>query len=149
MLNGKSYDFEGSVGSVYTFASQKLSSSNKAASNGVLHKMEKCVLFASNIWEQLAKEPAVSDLYKFLVKDYDTIFNENASVKGPIVDGGTKSCHKKCSACGVTTQGENYHSYTKTTEIAATCVTKGTSRYTCTCGYTYTSQDIAINPSNC
>lgn len=87
VLNGKSYDFEGSVGSVYTFASQKLSSSNKAASNGVLHKMEKCVLFASNIWEQLAKEPAVSDLYKFLVKDYDTIFNENASVKGPIVDG--------------------------------------------------------------
>ena len=55
---------------------------------------------------------------------------------------------KKCSACGVTTEGESYHSYTKTTEITATCVEKGTSRYTCNCGYTYTSKDIAINPGN-
>ena len=36
------------------------------------------------------------------------------------------------------------HSYTSSVEIAATCTGKGTSRYTCsTCGYSYTSQDIA------
>ena len=34
------------------------------------------------------------------------------------------------------------HSYTKTTQTAATCTVKGTSKYTCSCGYSYTSQDI-------
>ena len=34
------------------------------------------------------------------------------------------------------------HSYTKSTATAATCTGKGTSKYTCSCGYSYTSQDI-------
>ena len=63
-------------------------------------------------------------------------------------NGGTSSIHKKCSVCGVTTQGSSYHSYTSTVTIAATCTTKGTTKYTCECGYSYTSQNIAINATN-
>lgn len=63
-------------------------------------------------------------------------------------NGGTSAIHKKCSVCGVTTQNSSYHSYTSTITIAATCTTKGTTKYTCDCGYSYTSQNIAINASN-
>lgn len=61
--------------------------------------------------------------------------------EGTSVYGGTQAVHLKYSCCGVTIN--NSHTYTKTTEIAATCTVKGTSRYTCACGYTYTNQDIA------
>ena len=61
--------------------------------------------------------------------------------EGTSIYGGTQAVHLKYSCCGVTIN--NSHTYTKTTEIAATCTVKGTSRYTCACGYTYTNQDIA------
>ena len=56
------------------------------------------------------------------------------------VNGGTSGIHTKCSVCGTTLS--TAHSYTKTTIIEPTCTTKGTSKYTCNCGYSYTSQDI-------
>ena len=87
VLNGKSYHFEGSVGNAYSFAGQQLNASNIVANNGVLHKLDKGVLFAANIWEQMAKEPSISSLYKFLNKETDTTFNVNASVPGSIIDG--------------------------------------------------------------
>ena len=87
VLNHKSYDFEGTVGTGYVFASKKLQSSNIVASNGVLHKLEKCAPFASNIWEQLANEPSVSELYQFLYKDFVKELDLDKSVRGPIVDG--------------------------------------------------------------
>ena len=62
------------------------------------------------------------------------------------VDGGTKDVHKKCSVCGVTLSTE--HSYTSTVSIAATCATKGTTKYTCECGYNYTDQNVAIDSKN-
>jgi hypothetical protein len=58
-----------------------------------------------------------------------------------IVNGGTAAVHTKCGRCGITLSST--HSYTKTTQTAATCTVKGTSKYTCSCGYSYTSQDIA------
>ena len=87
MLNGKSYHFEGSAENAYSFAGQQLKSSNIVATNGVLHKIDEGVLFAANIWEQMAKEESISVLYNFLNKDTKREFNVNASVKGPIVDG--------------------------------------------------------------
>ncbi len=87
VLNGKSYHFEGSVEKAYSFAGQQLKASNIVATNGVLHKIDNGVLFAANIWEQMAKEDSISILYNFLNKDTKREFNVNASVAGPIVDG--------------------------------------------------------------
>ena len=87
MLNGKSYHFEGPVENAYSFAGQQLKDANTVATNGVLHKIDNGVLFAANIWEQMAKEESISVLYNFLNKDTKNEFNVNASVKGPIVDG--------------------------------------------------------------
>ena len=68
-------------------------------------------------------------------------YTESIPAKGHTsVNGGTSAIHTKCSVCGTTLSST--HSYTKTTSIAATCTTKGTSKYTCSCGYSYTSQDI-------
>lgn len=55
-------------------------------------------------------------------------------------DGGTKDAHKKCGVCGETLDTE--HRYTKTVVVEPTCTTKGTTKYTCHCGYSYTAQDI-------
>ena len=59
---------------------------------------------------------------------------------GSSTNGGTANVHTKYSCCGATISTE--HSYTRTTQTAATCTVKGTSKYTCSCGYSYTSQDI-------
>ena len=56
-------------------------------------------------------------------------------------NGGTSGVHTKCSVCGVTISTS--HSYSSSVAIAATCTTKGTTKYTCGCGYSYTSQNIA------
>ena len=62
-------------------------------------------------------------------------------------NGGTATVHKKCSVCGATTEDGSKHSYSSEVQTAANCTTKGTTKYTCGCGYSYTSQDIAINSS--
>lgn len=59
---------------------------------------------------------------------------------GSIVNGGTAGVHTKYSCCGATVS--TTHDYTKTVQTPATCTAKGTSKYTCSCGYSYTSQDI-------
>lgn len=87
VLNGKSYHFEGSVTNPYSFASNRLKTSNIVAKNGVLHKLDKGVLFAANIWEQMAREPEIRKFYNFLNKETDTVFDEANSIIGPIVDG--------------------------------------------------------------
>lgn len=56
------------------------------------------------------------------------------------VNGGTSGVHTKCSVCGTTLSST--HSYTSSVQTAATCTVKGTTKYTCSCGYYYTSQDI-------
>ena len=62
------------------------------------------------------------------------------------VNGGTADIHTKCNRCGITLSST--HTYTSTVLTPATCLTKGTTKYTCECGYTYNSQDIAVNPNN-
>lgn len=87
MLNTKKYDFEGTKVGEYTFAGKDLLQENIVAKNGVLHKLDGYVGFAANIWEQLADEEQISELWNFLKKDYKREFNPSASVQGPVVDG--------------------------------------------------------------
>ena len=54
---------------------------------------------------------------------------------------GTQSVHQNCPTCGRVMS--TTHSYSRSTQTAATCTVKGTSKYSCGCGYSYTSQDIA------
>jgi len=71
-----------------------------------------------------------------VTKDITTI-----PVKGHTsVIGGSADVHSKCATCGITLSSE--HTYTKSVTTEATCTVKGTSKYTCTCGYNYTTQDI-------
>ena len=65
---------------------------------------------------------------------------------GSVVNGGTSGVHTKYNCCGATVS--TTHSYTSKVTTAATCTTKGTTTYTCGCGYSYTSQNVAINASN-
>ena len=62
------------------------------------------------------------------------------------VDGGELDSHKKCSVCDTILENADYHEYTSSVSIKPTCITKGTTLYTCDCGYSYTSQDIDTNP---
>lgn len=50
-------------------------------------------------------------------------------------NGGTASCHKKCSWCGKTTQNGNYHSFGGVTKIYNDERTQYYTRETCGCGY--------------
>ena len=77
----------------------------------------------------------------FTVDGYDA--NNHVGVE---IYVGTKEVHSKYSCCSATIS--TVHSYTKTTEVPATCIAMGTSRYTCDCTYTYTDVDIPINPNN-
>ncbi len=88
MLNLKRYHFEGKEVGSYTFDGKELSKSNILAKNGVLHKVKDgYVDFVANIWEQLAEEQDISELWKFLSKDYRKIFDPQNSVAGSVVDG--------------------------------------------------------------
>ncbi|MBQ6163158.1 MAG: InlB B-repeat-containing protein, partial [Clostridia bacterium] len=40
------------------------------------------------------------------------------------------------------------HTFTSSIKTPATCIAKGWHTYTCSCGYSYDLQDIAINPAN-
>ena len=58
------------------------------------------------------------------------------------VNGGTPQVHFKCSVCNKTLSAT--HSYTSEILIEATCTTKGTTKYNCLCGYSYTLQNIKM-----
>ena len=60
------------------------------------------------------------------------------------VFGGTKDVHTKCSDCGVTLSTE--HNFRSDIVSPATCSSKGTTKYTCECGYSYSVQDIEKLP---
>ena len=79
------------------------------------------------------------DKYTCSCGDYYT--NNTTAALGHIeVNGGTATVHTKCSRCGVTLSST--HSYTSSVQTAATCTEKGTTKYDCKCGYSYTSQNI-------
>jgi DNA-directed RNA polymerase subunit RPC12/RpoP len=56
------------------------------------------------------------------------------------VNGGTASVHKRCSRCNETLSSA--HSYSSSVHTAATCTKKGITKYSCGCGYSYTSENI-------
>ena len=85
MLNKKSYYLLGnSTG--YTIQDKNFVSTNILTKNGMLHKVDGYLEFMPTIWEQLADEPEVSELWKFLSKDYEEVFNPSKSIEGPIVN---------------------------------------------------------------
>lgn len=58
---------------------------------------------------------------------------------------GIDSIHSQCTRCGHIVSTHTY-----ATEVAsiATCINRGSTKYLCECGYSYTVEDVAINPSN-
>ena len=58
------------------------------------------------------------------------------------VPSGTANKHMVCSVCSTTTSTK--HIYNSTIELQATCTTKGKTKYTCDCGYSYIDQDIPM-----
>ena len=71
-----------------------------------------------------------------------TTYKEIAKKTHTSVNGGTKEVHTKCSVCNTTLSSN--HSYTQTTTKEATCISTGTKKYSCTCGYFY-NETIAVN----
>lgn len=70
-----------------------------------------------------------------------TSYFSSGSALGHIeVNGGTASVHKRCSRCNETLSSA--HSYSSSVHTAATCVKKGITKYSCGCGYSYTSENI-------
>lgn len=75
---------------------------------------------------------------------YDDIIPEPLwpnSHSGKVVYVGQEFIHQKWDCCNVTYSSA--HTYTGATLINATCENKGTTRYTCACGYYYDSVNIA------
>ena len=67
--------------------------------------------------------------------------NPNRHV-GNIVAVGTENEHAKCDACNRVVQDGSYHVFTESVDKAPTCVNMGTTRYTCSCGFGYTEDNI-------
>ena len=57
-----------------------------------------------------------------------------------VFGGGIESIHSKCSVCGETLS--TVHRYTEKVSVEPTCTSKGSTTYTCDCGYNYTLQNI-------
>ena len=57
-----------------------------------------------------------------------------------IVNGGTSAVHTKYKCCGTVVSSK--HSYSTSVSAQATCTSKGKTKYTCSCGYYYTSSNI-------
>lgn len=75
-----------------------------------------------------------------------TTYKEIAATGHTDTNGGTSTIHTKCSTCGTTTSSK--HKYSSKITVDATCTSKGTTTYTCGCGYSYSAQDIDKNTSN-
>ena len=75
-----------------------------------------------------------------------TTYKEIVATGHKNTNGGTSAIHTKCSKCGTTTSSK--HSYSSKITVAATCTSKGTTTYTCSCGYSYSAQDVEKNASN-
>lgn len=86
MLNEKLVDFT-KEGDVYTFGKTALVETNIIAKNGVLHVLTSQVPFFFNIWEYLTSSQDYSEICKFMYSFDEIELDEEASVKGPIVDG--------------------------------------------------------------
>ena len=88
MLNKKVINFTKS-GDGYIFGNNTLSADkyNIIAQNGVLHVIGGQEKFFHNIWEYLTTDARFDKVRTYLYSFNDTILDENASVKGDIVNG--------------------------------------------------------------
>ena len=86
MLNEKMVNFTQS-GVDYTFGNVALTDINILTKNGVLHILGGQVPFFYNIWEYLTTDTAYSKVCDFLYSFNEYELDEDASVKGPIVNG--------------------------------------------------------------
>lgn len=86
MLNEKFINFT-KEGDGYKFGESMLAEKNVLAKNGVLHVIGSQVPFFYNIWEYLTTDTAYSKIREFLYSFDENELDEEASVKGPIVDG--------------------------------------------------------------
>ena len=71
-----------------------------------------------------------------------TTYQEISATGHTEVNGGEADIHTKCSVCQTTLN--TTHSYTSEISIAATCNSKGITKYTCNCGYSYSKEDIPL-----
>ena len=86
MLNEKLINFTKS-GESFTFGSSTLNEVNVLAKNGVLLVIGAQVPFFYNVWEYLTTDSAYSKIKAFMYSFDESELDEEASVKGPIVNG--------------------------------------------------------------
>ncbi|MCR4602112.1 MAG: fasciclin domain-containing protein [Prevotella sp.] len=85
MMNEKSYDFTGN-GS-YTFDNVAISQTNLPNSNGMLHLLSGTAKFYPNLYEYISMAKDIDSLYNYFKMYELTTLDQNASVKGPMVNG--------------------------------------------------------------
>lgn len=86
MLNKKFINFT-KEGEGYTFGNSTLNENNVLAKNGVLHVVDSQVPFFYNIWEYMNADTVYSKIRQFMASFDEVELDEEASVKGPIVNG--------------------------------------------------------------
>jgi uncharacterized surface protein with fasciclin (FAS1) repeats len=85
-LNEKSYTFEGNGGQ-YTFDGITISKANQPGNNGLMHIMDGAAQFKYNLYEYLKVAPDIDSLRNHFMRYELNYLDENASVKGPMVNG--------------------------------------------------------------
>lgn len=81
-LNKKSYFFDG-----ITFGDVALATPNLPSNNGVIHTMQGRIPFLYNVYENLDNITGCDKLVQYFRKYDLTYLDENASIKGPIIEG--------------------------------------------------------------
>lgn len=84
MMNGKY-----AVLTPSTFSGKGILSSNQLYGNGILYTLNNKADFSPNIFEYLAKDDELSDIYKYFYSYNQYELDESKSVAGGIVDGKT------------------------------------------------------------
>ncbi len=84
-LNEKSYRLEGS--GVYTFGDFDVQAANKPSQNGVIHVLDGALEYRPNIYEYIFDAGDADSIQAYFKRYEHEVLDEQASVKGPIVDG--------------------------------------------------------------
>lgn len=84
-LNAKSFAFQGD-GS-YTFDGISISQPNLPGNNGLMHKLDGAAKFYPNLQEYLSMGSNIDSLRNYFMQYQITVLDQQASVKGPMVNG--------------------------------------------------------------
>lgn len=87
LLNGKRGEFSQTDGSLYQLNGRRLTETNIAAKNGVLHIIDSQLPFFCNVWEYMNKDTAFSAVRDYLYSFNELVLDVDASVAGEVVDG--------------------------------------------------------------